>query len=137
MSVPFFPLFLFCYLTYSFNAFVLKFSSPICDVGINPGFAFIKSGNLFTIVAHVNSTVAGLATVIVVSGSPYTVHSFLSKSSLEYTLPDAFRFYCYSFFCFCCNYRTHSCCITCFNYFSKCIRINIFFMCCRNCYLCL
>ena len=45
------------------------------------------SGILFTTVAHVNSTVAGLATVIVVSGSPYIDHSFLSKSSFEYTFP--------------------------------------------------
>ena len=119
-SDPFFPEFysLFYFSTYSFKAFVLKFNSPICDVGTNPGFAFTKSGNLFTIVAHVSSTVAGLATVIVVSGSPYTVHSFLSKSSLEYTLPDAFRFYCNSFVSFCCNYCTHSCCISCFNCFS-------------------
>jgi len=56
----------------------LKFNSPISAVGTYPGFAFIKSGILFTIVAHVNSTVAGLATVMLVSGSPYTVHSFLS-----------------------------------------------------------
>ena len=70
MPVPFsFYVFPF-YLTYSFNGFVLKFNSPICAVGINPGFAFIKSGILFTIVPHVNSTVAGLSTVIVVSGSP-------------------------------------------------------------------
>ena len=48
---------------------------------------FITSGILFTTEAQVNSTVAGFATVIVVSGSPYTVHSFLSYSSGEYTFP--------------------------------------------------
>ena len=41
----------------------------------------IKSGNLFTILAQVNSTVAGLFTVIVVSGSPIIVHSLISNSS--------------------------------------------------------
>ena len=45
-----------------------------------PGFPLITSGILFTIVAHVSSTVAGLATTIVVLGSPSIVHSFLSKS---------------------------------------------------------
>jgi hypothetical protein len=37
--------------------------------------------------AHVNSTVAGFSTTIVVSGSPITVHSFLSNSSGPYTFP--------------------------------------------------
>ena len=37
--------------------------------------------------AQVSSTVAGLLITRVVSGSPYTVHSFLSNSSLLYTLP--------------------------------------------------
>ena len=44
------------------------------------------SGILFTTVAHVSSTVAGLSTVIVVVGSPSTVHTFLSNSSGAYTL---------------------------------------------------
>lgn len=47
----------------------------------------MTSGNLLTIVAQVSSTVAGLLTVIVVSGSPITVHSFLSNSSGPYTFP--------------------------------------------------
>ena len=58
------------YLTYSFNGFILKFNSPNSQVGTYPGLEFITSGILFTIEAHVNSTVAGFATTIVVSGSP-------------------------------------------------------------------
>ena len=61
--------------------------SPIFSVVTYPAGAFITSGILFTIVPQVSSTVAGFATVIVVSGSPYTVHSFLSYSSFEYTFP--------------------------------------------------
>jgi len=40
-----------------------------------------KEQGLMCIEAQVSSTVAGFATTIVVSGSPYTVHSFLSNSS--------------------------------------------------------
>lgn len=58
------------YFTYSFNGFILKFNSPNSHVGTYPGFEFITSGILFTIDAHVSSTVAGFATTIVVSGSP-------------------------------------------------------------------
>ena len=57
------------------------------SVDTYPGLPFITSGIRFTIVAHVSSTVAGRFTVIVVSGSPYTVHSFLSKSVSANTLP--------------------------------------------------
>ena len=63
------------------------FISPICDVGINPGFEFSTSGILFTIVAQVNSTVLGLSITSSVLGSPYTVQRFQSNSSFEYTLP--------------------------------------------------
>ena len=56
------------------------FNSPILDVGTYPAGAAITSGILLTIEAQVSSTVAGLVTTNVVSGSPYTVHSFLSKS---------------------------------------------------------
>ena len=66
------------YFTYSFSGFCLKFSSPICSVGTYPGFAFITSGIRFTIVAQVSSTVCGLATVIVVLGSPSIFHKFLA-----------------------------------------------------------
>ena len=61
-----------------FNGFVLYFNSSSLSVETYPGIPFITSGILFTIVAQVSSTVAGLATTMVVSGSPSTVHSFLS-----------------------------------------------------------
>lgn len=65
----------------------MYFSSPIWEVGINPGSDAITSGILFTIVAQVSSTVAGLSTTNVVVGSPSTVHVFLSQSVGAYTLP--------------------------------------------------
>ena len=61
--------------------------SPSLLVGINPGGAFNTSGIRLTMLAHVNSTVLGCFTVIVVSGSPIIVHSLKSTSSLAYTLP--------------------------------------------------
>ena len=75
------------YFTYSFNGFTLNVNSPNSHVGTYPGLEFITSGILFTTEAQVSSTVAGFATTIVVSGSPYTVHSFLSNSSGAYTFP--------------------------------------------------
>ena len=47
----------------------------------------ITSGILFAISAQVSLTVSGLLITNVVSGLPYIVHSFLSNSSLLYTLP--------------------------------------------------
>ena len=51
------------------------------SVVIYPAGASINIGMRLTSVAQVNSTVAGRFTITVVSGSPWKLHSFLSKSS--------------------------------------------------------
>ena len=58
------------YFTYSFNGFTLYCNSPIFSVVTYPAGLLITSGIRFTTLAQVSSTVAGLATTIVVSGSP-------------------------------------------------------------------
>ena len=66
------------------------FNSPISSVGIYPGFAFMTSGILFTMLAQVNSTVFGLFIISAVFGSPWIIHSFLSNSSNISSAPCAF-----------------------------------------------